>query len=307
MTTDERNFRSTYYEKVGFKGVEEKKSLEILLKEKPLDKVKLKQFCLRFTVPAIYRNLLWKILLDVIPVYVDAHPFVMQQREQQYKDLEHALKVMRFIDSNTTKSAQYYAMWSLEYTNKINYITQYENSFIAIAQCLIEMFAEQQSQMNNIDIYWLTKGFNTIVIQYYNDIPICIERMITLLEKEDAELYKCLEKLDAFKVLPFTNWYLCCFAGVINETSLAKIWDKLCAGSFKILVFVGVVLLTTLRRVLIRCTNAVAILECIEKITEETAEVIVNKAIEVWQQNGCALTLQSDQNVNTTSNIYKIK
>lgn len=63
MTTDERNFRSTYYEKVGFKGVEEKKSLEILLKEKPLDKVKLKQFCLRFTVPAIYRNLLWKILL----------------------------------------------------------------------------------------------------------------------------------------------------------------------------------------------------------------------------------------------------
>ena len=31
---DARNFRSTYYEKVGCRSVEEKKSLEILLKEK---------------------------------------------------------------------------------------------------------------------------------------------------------------------------------------------------------------------------------------------------------------------------------
>ena len=43
--------------------MEEKKSLEILMKEKPWDKVKLKQFCLRFTVPAAYRNLVWKVLL----------------------------------------------------------------------------------------------------------------------------------------------------------------------------------------------------------------------------------------------------
>lgn len=63
MATDERNFRSTYYEKVGFRSVEEKKSLEILLKDRPLDKVKLKQFCLRFSVPGAYRNLLWKLLL----------------------------------------------------------------------------------------------------------------------------------------------------------------------------------------------------------------------------------------------------
>ena len=63
MATDERNFRSYYYEKVGFRGVEEKKSLEILLKDKPLDVIKLKQFCLRFPVPALHRNKVWKILL----------------------------------------------------------------------------------------------------------------------------------------------------------------------------------------------------------------------------------------------------
>lgn len=32
----QRNFRSAYYEKVGFRGVEEKRSLEILLKDNPL-------------------------------------------------------------------------------------------------------------------------------------------------------------------------------------------------------------------------------------------------------------------------------
>lgn len=70
MAVDERNFRSAYYEKVGFKSVEEKKSLEILLKDKPLDRVKLKQFCLRFSVPAIYRNLVWKVLLGKVFYFI---------------------------------------------------------------------------------------------------------------------------------------------------------------------------------------------------------------------------------------------
>lgn len=61
--TDQRNFRSTYLEKVGIKGVEEKKSLEILLKERPQDISKLVQFCLRFPVPTLYRPVLWKVLL----------------------------------------------------------------------------------------------------------------------------------------------------------------------------------------------------------------------------------------------------
>lgn len=60
---DERNFRSTYYEKVGCRGVEERKSLEILLKEKPLNLTKLTQFCIRFTVPKIHRTVLWNSLL----------------------------------------------------------------------------------------------------------------------------------------------------------------------------------------------------------------------------------------------------
>ena len=63
---DSRNFRSAYLGKVGIKGVEEKKSLEILLKEQPLDNNKLGQFSLRFPLPAAYRPFIWKVLLGTL-------------------------------------------------------------------------------------------------------------------------------------------------------------------------------------------------------------------------------------------------
>ncbi len=63
---DQRNFRSAYLEKVGIKGIEEKKSLEIILKEQPLDISKLEQFCIRFPIPATYRPYIWKLLLGIV-------------------------------------------------------------------------------------------------------------------------------------------------------------------------------------------------------------------------------------------------
>ena len=41
---------------MGFRGVEEKKSLDILLSEQPVELKRLQNFCLRFAVPGIYRS-----------------------------------------------------------------------------------------------------------------------------------------------------------------------------------------------------------------------------------------------------------
>lgn len=73
IMSDERNFRTYYYDKFGIGGVEEKKSLEILLKEKPISVEKLKQFCLRFAMPAMYRNYVWKLILGEIYRYMYIH------------------------------------------------------------------------------------------------------------------------------------------------------------------------------------------------------------------------------------------
>jgi hypothetical protein len=63
MSSDVRNIRSHYYKKVGFHGVEEKKTLEILFKESALDLEKLKHYCSRFPVTTERRLLVWNIVL----------------------------------------------------------------------------------------------------------------------------------------------------------------------------------------------------------------------------------------------------
>lgn len=62
---DGRNFRSQYYEKVGCKSVEERKSLEILFKEKVIDVNRLRQFCSRFSLPFLYRSYVWRVVFGM--------------------------------------------------------------------------------------------------------------------------------------------------------------------------------------------------------------------------------------------------
>ncbi|VVC87158.1 unnamed protein product [Leptidea sinapis] len=187
--TDERNFRSSYYEKVGCRGVEEKKSLEILMKEKPWDRVKLKQFCLRFTVPAAYRNLVWKVLLDILPVYTDSHEYVMEQRTDQYNDLLYAAEMLDRVSKTTPRSEVLLAMWLLELEERkppnfpdSNICSA--NTFIPIANTLYKLCDSE------VDVYWICKRLTEIVKSMQKDLPKLREAFQTMLEKEDADLYK---------------------------------------------------------------------------------------------------------------------
>lgn len=111
--------------------MEEKKSLEMLLRDRPFDKVKLKQFCLRFTVPAIYRNLLWKILLGVIPVYEESHDFVMNQRTAEFLDLKKALSKAKITDDTTKPHQMFMMMWLLKTRRaKIDISSQMETDLL---------------------------------------------------------------------------------------------------------------------------------------------------------------------------------
>ncbi|XP_015710207.1 TBC1 domain family member 7 isoform X2 [Coturnix japonica] len=110
----QRNFRSVYYEKVGFRGVEEKKSLEILLKDDRLDIEKLCTFSQRFPLPSMYRILVWKVLLGIIPPHHKSHALVMNYRKEQYWDIHHALHVIRFIDDSTPQVEVFLRIHQLE-------------------------------------------------------------------------------------------------------------------------------------------------------------------------------------------------
>lgn len=290
MSTEEgRNFRSSYYEKVGFRSVEEKKSIEILLKEKPLDISKLKQFSLRFTVPQMYRTLMWKLLLGVISPHVESHSFIMDQRTQEYNDLLEALKSMRIVTSDLPKHHIFLIMWLLRTGNlKLDWKTQLEDppyqNLVLISSALVNMFD------NDVDIFWISKGFFQYVAKFYACVNILVDTTLKNLEREDVELHSHLKKVQALKSIPFTTWYCSCFAGLLKDPALAKIWDKLVGGSCKILVFVAIKILTTMRRRLILLDSSDAVVDSLCDISEETAEMIANKAIEQWQQSGSPLT-----------------
>ncbi|CAG9794638.1 unnamed protein product [Diatraea saccharalis] len=282
---DERNFRSSYYEKVGCRGVEEKKSLEILLKEKPWDKMKLKQFCLRFTVPAAYRNLVWKVLLDILPVYPDSHQFVMEQRTDQYRDLLYAVEMLELVDLKERRSKILLQMWLLDNEEReppvfkeTNFSS--EDTFVPIAETLLELYDDE------VDVYWFAKSLTDAVCAMQKDLSKLNEAFQSMLEKEDGELYNHLVELNALEKLPLVKWYNCCFAGILDDTSLAKIWDKLCSGAPKILSFVAVMLVITLRRNILKATSVEEILKCVSEIPEQYEEVIAIKAIELWQYYG---------------------
>lgn len=99
--------------------------------------------------------------------------------------------------------------------------------------------------------------------------------------------YRHLETINVLHTLPLHQWYTCCFAGTVSETAIIRIWDKICGGSIKILVFVLIVLLTTQKRLILRARDLKSFLEVIDNIKgePETGDLIVNKAIELWQQN----------------------
>ncbi|KAG8442391.1 hypothetical protein GDO86_011256 [Hymenochirus boettgeri] len=277
-----RNFRSVYYEKVGFRGVEEKKSLEILLKDDRLDIEKLCTFCHRFPLPSMYRILVWKVLLGILPPHRESHQMVMEYRKEQYQDVYHALQVIRFINETTPKTQVFLHMHHLE-TGKLprsqNYALEPDNYlFLAIASTMEEMIDD------DVDCYWLIRSFGTFRYKYK-----AFEHYLCL---EDNKLVTHLKAIDALEKLPYDLWFKKCFAGCLSATSLQRVWDKLVSGSCKILVFVAVEILLTFKMKVMATNNAGTINTFLEKIPEDNTDPIVSKAIDLWHKH-CGIPAHS--------------
>lgn len=61
-------------------------------------------------------------------------------------------------------------------------------------------------------------------------------------------LYRHLDENNLLDALPLEQWFGTCFAGVLTNQSLIRIWDKICGGSRKIVVFVFVTLFSWIWR-----------------------------------------------------------
>ncbi|XP_059736366.1 TBC1 domain family member 7 isoform X2 [Bos taurus] len=272
MTEDsQRNFRSVYYEKVGFRGVEEKKSLEILLKDDRLDIEKLCTFSQRFPLPSMYRALVWKVLLGILPPHHESHVQVMTYRKEQYSDVLHALKVIRFVSDATPQSEVYLYMHRLE-SGKLPRSPSFplepeDEVFLAIAKAMEEMVED------SVDCYWIMRCFvNQLNSKYRDTLPQLPKAFEQYLNLEDSRLLSHLKACCAVSTLPYELWFKKCFAGCLPESSLQRIWDKVVSGSCKILVFVAVEILLTFKIKVMALNSA----EKITKFLENLEEILLN-------------------------------
>uniref|UniRef100_A0A7N4PSZ4 TBC1 domain family member 7 n=1 Tax=Sarcophilus harrisii TaxID=9305 RepID=A0A7N4PSZ4_SARHA len=190
----QRNFRSVYYEKVGFRGVEEKKSLEILLKDDPL---------------------------GILPPHHESHTQVMMYRKEQYTDVLHALKVIRFVSDSTPQVDIYLRMYQLE-SGKLPRSPSFplepeDEVFLAIAKAMEEMVED------NVDCYWLVRCFvNQLNNKFRDSLPQLPKVFEQYLNLEDSRLLNHMKMCSAVTKLPYDLWFQKCFAGCLPESSLQR-------------------------------------------------------------------------------------
>ncbi|XP_017105226.2 TBC1 domain family member 7 [Drosophila bipectinata] len=284
MNTDERNFRSSYYEKCLINSVEEKKSLNKLLQDDIRNLNKLKQFCMNYTVPNIHRSHLWALVMGILPLHKASTAYIHDQRREVYEDLLRAVTVLRCTEQKE-KELVMHTMWLLESNrlwqgNTSCSLQADDLHFIEIVRTLLQIFTD------DVETYWIAKGFYKYTRELKKECPKLKEQTQMLLRREDQALFLHLEQLGLFNANStlLDTWYITCFAGVICETVLVKIWDKVCGGSRKIVVFLFIELVKDIKSLILKQNTLAEVKRLIEAI-KDLDGVIVNKAIKSLQNN----------------------
>uniref|UniRef100_A0A671DSY6 TBC1 domain family member 7 n=1 Tax=Rhinolophus ferrumequinum TaxID=59479 RepID=A0A671DSY6_RHIFE len=204
MTEDsQRNFRSVYYEKVGNSP-----------KDDRLDIEKLHTFSQSFPLPSMYRALVWKVLLGILPPHHESHTQVMTYRKEQYSDVLHALRVVRFVSDATPQVEVYLRIPSFP-------LKPEDEVFVAIAKAMEEMVED------SVDCYWIIRCFvNQLNNKYRDSLPQLPKAFEQYLNLEDSRLLSHLKTCSAMSKLPYDLSFKRCFAGCLPESSLQRVWDK---------------------------------------------------------------------------------
>lgn len=284
MSDNNRNFRSTYYDKVGFRCVEEKKSLEILLNERPIDRAKLSKFCLRFSLPSMYREYVWQVLLDVVSVNSESDDSIMIQRTEHFHETKEALEVMHKINEETPKPIVYTMMFLITQGQLgFNSTQQLKEPYAQNLTALASLFSKLSTY--EVISYWLFRNFVLFIKKINVQYHVLKEQLESILKKEDGDLNSHLKVIKAFEILPTDLWFERYFADILYHSSLVRVLDKVIGGNCRILPFVGAAILIVRRHLLLSIVTeykAEEIIKFLRNIPEDTSDVIVNKALDLY-------------------------
>lgn len=126
----------------------------------------------------------------------------------------------------------------------------------------------------------MTRNFWKMLRKLSIDPSAMSKQMEDTLEKDDPELFQHLLRIKALDLLPVDIWFQRCFAEVLDQDAVVRIWDKVIGGSLKILPQVAAVVLICLRVTLLHLKVAADVLALLQKVPREASDCAVNKVLE---------------------------
>ena len=293
------NFRMLYYDTLGLKNVNQKKTLELLLGENPLNQDKLRSFSHQFILPAIYRSLVWKVLLDIAPVCKDSSSFINKERQGHYDDLKQALISMHMFTERTDATASHPQIRKSTPKN-IALMYLLDKGMLSVLHGNIlkrdghKIFVlESISQIvcgiisDECDCFWISKHLYDRQEMFINNFGKLPQHVQYYLQLEDQRLFEHLCDIQLFKMIPYDRWFQTYFSSIFVDCLeyLEKILDKLVAGSCNILVFVCVALLLTFSLKLKQLRSSEEALKLISYLKEDAGLAVIDKTMELWDQH----------------------
>lgn len=302
MATDPRNnFRTLYYEHLGLRKTDQDqlKVLEQILQEDPIDVEKLKCFTLQYSLPAIMRPHIWKILLDILPLHKESVEFIMKHRRGQFDDLKQALTVMKMIPVSPQNDPEY-----KPYKTIVSMFLV-ENGMLSVLHkdvlkkdahkvWVLESFSKVVCEIisDECDAFWISKRLFQERKNFFSLFMKLPKYVKYYLQLEDQRLFEHLCELQLFKVLPYDKCFQTYFSTVFMVESheyLGRIWDKIVAGSCNILVFVFVAILLTFSIRLKEVRSSKAALKLVSHVSEDSGYAVIDKTMELWEQHCASL------------------
>ncbi|CAL4110680.1 unnamed protein product [Meganyctiphanes norvegica] len=310
---DGRNFRRQFYTKVGLHEAEEKRALESLFKEQPLDKNKFSHFSSRSVVPSSYRILVWKLLLGITPQYAESQDYVHRQHVLIFEDLWQVLRTLNLANSHTAEGSNgimqdpslygtyernrfvsesqnpdgehYVLMWlisktQLLYNPQQRLKTRENRGFVSIARKLSAFFD------NPVDVFHMSSALWDHLLRNRKIIEDVLQDSIGMLRKENVMLHYHLFRLGLFSSTILLDECLALFSEIIPNIAFGKIVDKVIAGCFKVLSFVVVAMLDHHSQELSTVRTVEGIRNVLSQTKKEDGDRIINSAIDQWHKIG---------------------
>jgi len=315
---DERNFRRQFYTKVGLHEAEEKRALESLFKEQPLDKNKFSHFSSRSIVPGSYRILVWKLLLGITPQYAESQDYVHRQQVLIFEDLWQVLKTLnltnsvhtteasngitqdpslygtyernRFVSESQNPDGEHYVlMWLISKTQLLynphqQLKTKENQGFVNIARKLSVFFD------NPVDVYHMSSALWDHLLKNKKVIEDVLQDSIGMLRKENVMLHYHLFCLGLFSSTILLDECLALFSEIIPNAAFGKLVDKVIAGCFKVFAFAVVTMLDHHTQELSSVSTVDGVKNVLSQTKKEDADRIINSAIDHWHKIGTMKT-----------------